>query len=146
MAGFLPDTRPLSESYGPDVVDDRPLEDPERELAAENFNSIKADVAYAARMTPLLKIRVSNNGTATVTDVVGPEGVTAADVTATRTALGNVTVDWSGTGVSGSDVFASARDATTYGVCFQRAVASTSVDITTFDGSAFDGNFTLWVW
>lgn len=151
MAGLLPGTRPLSANYGPDMVDDRPVEDPERELPAENFNAIKADASYAARMTPLLKIRVDNDGVAaTVVGVTGPESVVPADVTVVRTGAGVVTIDWSATGVVGDDVVATTREAVTPVAVFLRVVGTTTAE-TTFVGppagiAPVDSDFTLWVY
>lgn len=149
MPGLLPATRPLSENYGPDVVDDRPMEDPERELEAANFNAIKSDVAYAARMTPLLKIQISNDGvTAAVVSVVGPEGVLAAQVTATRTGASLVTVDYSGTGVTGTEVTGAGRHASTpLVVMTTKPTAGSVVYVSTVSSSGTpDADFTLWVW
>jgi len=147
--GLLPGTRPVSNNYGQDLENERPVEDPTRELDAADWNRLKGDLAYAARMTPLLKIRVANNGTATVAEVIGPEGVTIGQVTATRDSLGVVTVDWTDTGVVGSDVHSSCRHATTAGVTFQRALSPTSVEVTTLgpanSPTFFDSDFTLWV-
>jgi hypothetical protein len=53
MSGILPNARPKSADYGPDVRDDRPVENPELETSANDFNNLKADGAYAARMTAL---------------------------------------------------------------------------------------------
>ena len=103
MPGFLPATRPLSETYGPDVVDDKPIEDPEREAAAETWNAIKHDTAYAARMTPLLRLHVVNTGAYVgapiVDEAVGPEGFDSADVTLNWTNDGVVEIDLSNAGI-----------------------------------------------
>lgn len=101
MAGFLPGTRPLAENYGPPLVDDKPIEDPERELGATQINAMRDDVAYVARMSPLLVFLVSLAGV--VSEYRGPEGTTSADVTVTVGGMGGneYTIDWSATGVSG---------------------------------------------
>ena len=151
MAGLLPGTRPLSANFGPDMVDDKPVEDTDRELAAENFNALKADSSYAARMTPLLKVRVANDGvTATVEGVIGPESVVPANVTVVRTGVGVVTIDWSATGVVGDDVVATSRNGVTPGAVFVRVVGTTTAEVSIIGPVAapalLDTAFTVWVY
>jgi hypothetical protein len=113
MSGKLPGARPVSSDYGPTVIDRVPVKDPQRQTSASTWNDIKSDAAYAARMCPLLRIRITNNGAAAaVASVVGPEGVLTSQVTVSRTSQGIVAVDWSATSVSADDVFAVARHAT----------------------------------
>lgn len=148
MSGFLPDTRPLGESYFPDLIDDRPLEDPERELPADGLNKLKADAAYAARMTPLLKVQVSNDGvTATVVSATGPEGVDTADVIVTRTGAGLFTANWSATGIAGTEVTGTGRHVSTVGVVLAtipvNGIASLAL---VSDAGPLDSDLTFWVW
>jgi hypothetical protein len=149
MAGLLPGTRPLAANYGPTLVDDKPVEDPERELGATQVNAMRDDVAYVARLSPLLKIQVSNNGVVTtVTSATGPEGdLILANITAVRTGVGLVTVDWSAaTSIAGTEVTGITRDPATPGALMTTAPAagSTSVAVVT-GGGAIDCDFTIWV-
>lgn len=112
MSGLLPATRPLSANYGPDLENDAPVEDPDREIDATNLNKMKADLAYVARTAPLLHVLVENSGAASVASVIGPEGVVVGNVTVNRSAAGKVDVDWTATGVSGTYFHVTALDPT----------------------------------
>lgn len=100
MSGYLPTTRPASSSYGSELENDFPVEDPTREVDATNWNKLKADAAYAARMSPLLILRISNDGaTAAVAAWLGPEGFDiGGSITVNRTGTGIVEVDLTGAG------------------------------------------------
>lgn len=150
MAGLLPGTRPLSENYGPDMVDEKPLENPELELPADNFNKLKADVAYAARMSALLRVKVTNSGTPAVAAVMGPEGVVVGDVAVTDNGPGDTTVDVSGvSGLVVSDVRAQAHwNGVDYTYAITEVVSATTVRVRTYDPngpSLADCDFTLWI-
>lgn len=148
MSGYLPGTRPDSATYADDFADEKPVEKPDTELPADVFNKMKADLAYCARTTSLLRIQITNDGvSATVAAVTGPEGVLTSNVVATRTATGRVSVDWSATGVSAVDALGSCRSNATFGMLLTRSVASGSVDVATLNnsGADFDTDFTLWV-
>lgn len=150
MAGFLPGTRPLSANYGPDVVDDRPVEDPERELSADTHNKVKADVAYVARTAALLRVRVTESGGAySVGSVAGPEGVLPGDVTVTKNGDGDVSVDISATGVTCTEARVQPLwDGSVYVTAMVEIVSPTQIRVRmqdTFGISAHNNDFTLWI-
>lgn len=148
--GHLP-TRPNSGTYADHFVDERPAERPDTELPAAVFNNVMDDLAWCARMTSLLKIRIANNGvSATVVEVSGPEGVQTSDVVATRTGAGEVTVNWTATGISATDALpGSCRHVTLFAAPMTRNLTPSSIEIY-FAGntgpSGVDTDFTLWVY
>lgn len=146
MSGLLPGTRPLSANYGQDLENERPVEDPSRELGAENWNPAKADLAYCARMVPKYRGYVTNNGvTAVVTAVFGPENAVVGNVTATRTGAGIVTLVWSSTGVAAVECRVFPSHAATPSRGSVIAPTSNGCTIRTYDatsaGTLLDANF-----
>jgi hypothetical protein len=70
-SGFLPAVRPTRTSYGPEYQDDHPVDDPERQLAAQIFNDVKSDVAFCGAVVPLAIIRVRGGTTPVVEATLG---------------------------------------------------------------------------
>lgn len=86
----LPQTRPTSDTYGPDLVNERPVSRPDYELDANAWNQAKADIAAACQVVPLAIVRVSNNGTSTTVVRQRPSSLGAVSVA--RAGAGHVTV------------------------------------------------------
>lgn len=149
MSGLLPATRPLSSSYGPDLENDAPVEDPDRELDASNINKMKADLAYVGRTTPLLVLYVTNNGaTATVVTALGPEGFDVGSITINRIGAGIVDLDMLSTGLTFAfaQVSAEATTGTQRGATWQKA--GDVFTVTTWNNAAglTDENFVITLW
>jgi hypothetical protein len=112
MPGKLPANRPVSLDYGKDVIDRTPVKDQDRQTGASTWNDLKADLAFVARMCPLARIKVTNNGTvAAVAAIAGAEGLATSAVTVSRTSQGLVTVDWTSTGIAAASAVPVARHA-----------------------------------
>ena len=88
-AASLPLTRPTQDTYGPDLVNDRPVTRRDRELDATYWNKIKADVAAACQAVPLATISIINAGAASV---ASQTPAALGTVYATRLATGRVKV------------------------------------------------------
>ena len=86
----LPETRPTTDAYGPDLSNARPVKNPQKELDAKNWNQMKADVAQIASTIARARIVVSNNGSTVA--VVRAYGVDSSTVVVTRVSPGVVTV------------------------------------------------------
>ena len=85
----LPQTRPTSDTYGPDLADERPVSRPNYELSSAAWNQLKADVGAIGAVITLLRAVITNNGTVAVADAAG---VAAASITVTRVAQGHVQI------------------------------------------------------
>ena len=147
--GLLPASRPLSANYGEDLLNERPVEDPTRELDADNLNKMKADTAYTARLSAIYFMRITNGGAAVVAAVRGPESAVPANVTATRTALGVVTLDWTATGITAADIAVTPRHATSSVRACVVGLTATGCTIKTYDATtastAIDCDFAAWL-
>lgn len=133
----LPTMRPTTDTYGPDLVNDRPVTRRDRELDADYWNKLKADVAAACEVAPLAIVRVTNNGATAAVAAQRPSVLGA--VTATRVSAGCVDVVIP-TGVIPLDAHLTPRGAATY---------STSTQITGQTVRCWTSNdtdFTLVVW
>ena len=143
MPGFLPTTRPLSASYGPDMVDDDPVVDPNLETPAARWNDVKADLAFVASVAPLAIVRVDVAGG--VATKVRVRGLASASVTVTIGGLGFVQVDFAGITVLDAE-------ANPINTADSRAVAevfsATRVNVRTYQtaGGSADMNFLLKVY
>ena len=66
MPGFLPAVTPSIGSYGQDVKDRRPVKDPTMESGADDYNNLRADLAYVAQTAPRSVVRVTGGATPAV--------------------------------------------------------------------------------
>lgn len=149
MAGNLPNTRPVSANYGEDLENERPVEDPRREFDANSWNPLKSDVAYVARLSALLRIDVNFSAGAPVAAAVwGPEGAVVGQIAFTDHGTGDVTVDWTNTGVNGSGLVQAIRRVATDGTVRHLAPTATSVRVKLFDAvpAAEDVSFSVLVY
>jgi hypothetical protein len=86
----LPNARPVSETYGPDLINDRAIVDDERELDAENWNLLKSDVAFAAGVVPIAVLKIEHSGSGT--SILSAKGIPSNQFTVTPNGTGDVTV------------------------------------------------------
>lgn len=93
MSGFLPGTRPVSASYGQDVVDDDPKVTPDLETGAAEWNNLKADAAFCGQVVPkaIIRVRGSDAGAFTSASFTSVYGIIAANFTVARSVQGDYT-------------------------------------------------------
>lgn len=89
--GFLPTTRPLAANYGEDLINERPIRNPQLEASADDYNDVRHDTAYLGQVAALARIRITNDG-ATVA-VGAAYGITSGHVTLTRVGAGHVKIE-----------------------------------------------------
>lgn len=90
MSG-LPATRATEDYFGPELENDLPVADPNKDADAQFWNRIRQELSKCCLVVPIAVVRVANNGTASVAKVLG---VQSALVSVTRNSLGNVTVNF----------------------------------------------------
>ncbi len=137
--GFLPGARPVTASYGEDVQDEFPIEAPNLETSANDFNALRADVIFMGQVTPLAIVSVSNNGT--VVAVLTASGVLASNVTVARTGAGVVTLDFTTAHITLNYGMANPNNGSLRSATFQVTGAQTAT-VRTYDGAGpADGPF-----
>jgi hypothetical protein len=141
----LPNMRPTSETYGPDLINDRAIVDDERELDAASWNLAKEDLAYCAGVVPIAVLKVDHSGGGT--SISTAKGIPSGQFTVTPNGTGDVTI----ARASGSWLIDSAQVtalSSTPKICAVELVSTTSVRVRITDhaNAAAYSNFTLALW
>lgn len=133
----LPATRPTADLYGPDLVNDRPVKLPTRELDADKWNLAKADLAYVAQVSALAKLYVPSGATS-----IGAAGIVAwgtAPTSLVHNGAGDVTITYPTT----VRIYGARATSNTDGVSVVSALFTPGGNTVRVKSGGADCNFTL---